>query len=76
MDPLWVKPRLRRAAALRSLDRKGEARQEYERVARMEDGCKLAHKGLRDCMQDRGELYNHIFNFLKVSFKEEEELED
>ena len=58
MDPLWVKPRLRRAAALRSLGRVGDAKQEYERVVRMEEGCKEAQEGLRDCRQETGELNN------------------
>ena len=59
VDPLWVKPRLRRAAALRSLGRVGEAGQEYERVVGMEEGCQEAQEGLRDCKQETGDL-NHI----------------
>ena len=55
-----VKPRLRRATALRSLGRVGEARQEYERVVGMEEGCKEAQEGLRDCKQETGDL-NYIY---------------
>ena len=51
-----MKPLLRRAAALRSLGRVAEAGQEYERVVGMEEGCKEAQKGLRDCPQETGEL--------------------
>ena len=55
LDPLWVEPRLRRAAALRSLDRLVEAGQEYERVVAMEEGCLEAQEGLRHCRQETGE---------------------
>ena len=55
MDPLWVKPRLRRAAALRSLDRVGEAIKEYKSVVGMEKGCKEAEEGLRDCKLKTGD---------------------
>ena len=54
MDPLWIEPRLRRAAALRSLGRVGEAGQEYERVVRMEQGCQEAQEGLRDSQVKSG----------------------
>ena len=49
-----MKPRLRRAAALRSLDRVGEAKQEYERVLGMEEGCQEAVEGLKACRQETG----------------------
>ena len=62
VDPIWVKPRLRRAAALRSLGRVAEAGQEYERVVCMEEGCKEAQEGLRDCKQETGELNNKELN--------------
>ena len=55
LDPVWVKPRLRRAAALRSLGRVGQAGQEYERVVGMEEGCKEAEEGLRDCRLNSGD---------------------
>ena len=50
-----MEPRLRRAAALRSLDRLMEAGQEYERVVAMEEGCQEAQEGLRHCRQETGE---------------------
>ena len=50
-----MEPRLRRAAALRSLDRLMEAGQEYERVVAMEEGCQEAQEGLRLCRQETGE---------------------
>ena len=50
-----MEPRLKRAAALRCLDRMGEAGQEYERVVGMEEGCQEAEEGLRDCRQKTGE---------------------
>ena len=50
-----MKPRLRRAAALRSLDRVGEAIKEYEKVVGMEKGCKEAEEGLRDCKLKTGD---------------------
>ena len=55
VDPVLVKPRLRRAAALRSLDRVEEAGQEYERVLGMEEGCQEAEEGLRDCRPNSGD---------------------
>ena len=65
-----MKPRLRRAAALRSLGRVGEAGQEYQRVVAMEEGCQEAQEGLRDCRQETGEQ-NHkeleIFCLFKAS---------
>ena len=54
VDSLWVKPRLRRAAALRSLDRVAEAKQEYERVVAMEEGCQEAQEGLEAYRQETG----------------------
>ena len=54
LDPLFAKPRLRRAAALRSLGRVGEAAQEYERVVGMEPGWKEADEGLRRCKLESG----------------------
>ena len=50
-----MKPRLRRAASLRSLGMVGEAGQEYERVVGMEKGCKEAEEGLRDCKLKTGD---------------------
>ena len=55
LDPLWVETGLRRAAALRSLNRVGEAMQEYERVVGMEEGCQEAQEGLRYCRQETGD---------------------
>ena len=49
-----MEPRLRRAAALRSLGREGEAGQEYERVVGMEEGCQEAEEGLRACRPEIG----------------------
>ena len=54
-----MEPRLRRAAALRSLDRVGEAGQEYEMVVGMDEECQEAREGLRDCRQETGDK-NHI----------------
>ena len=55
LDPIWMEPRLRRATALRSLDRLVEAGQEYERVVAMEEGCLEAQEGLRHCRQETGD---------------------
>ena len=68
LDPVWVEPRLRRAAALRSLGRVGEAGQEYEKVVAMEEGCQEAQEGLAYCRQETGdrnisELENKYFWF-------------
>ena len=56
LDPLWLEPQLRRAAALKILDRVGEAMQEYERVEGMKEGCLEAQEGLMDCGLDTGDI--------------------
>ena len=50
-----MEPRLRKAAALRSLGRLVEAGQEYERVVGMDKGCQEAQEGLRHCRQETGD---------------------
>ena len=46
---------MRRAAVLTSLGRVEQAFQEYERVVEMEEGCKEAQEGLRDCLIKTGD---------------------
>ena len=55
----------------------GEARQEYQRVLGMEEGCLEAQEGLMDCGRDTGDRNNieleHTF-WLKASEGMEEEV--
>lgn len=54
LEPGFVKPRLRRAAALRALGRDWEAGEAFRRVLVIEPGCKEAVEGLEDCMAAGG----------------------
>ena len=46
-----MKPRLRRATALKTLGRLQEAVEEYRRVLGLDPRCNEAKEGLRECKQ-------------------------
>ena len=58
LEPGLVKPHLRRAAALRGLERGQDAREGYERVLTLQPGHQEAEDGLKECQQMLGE-YKH-----------------
>ena len=49
LDPHFVKPRLRRALALRSQKKWKESRRDYKAVLEMDHACKEAKDGLECC---------------------------